>query len=762
MFREYLDFFNTLFNIEYKYSKTNIHNSFFGFDKQYLVTKEGNYLTILTLQGMEFTNISSEVINKLFNIRKQCFKMIEDEILINIVLQNEEIILNTELPENISYEESTILNLHNNNYKKTFKTRFFIIIQTYSSSKKRINKLEFQEKVNKISDIFVSLFDEYNISRLNNNEILSYYSSYINGTKSLMTVSKDKLINEDIYQSEISFFDDYMVYNNYKKIYSKWISILMYENDTFDEALFLKINSFGADISIYQSFLPLEKEKSLSLIADKLNNIEKFEGSNSISTGQMQDIQTLVQANEVKLFKTRITIQVRNDDLDNLDYFIFNIKKILEKDGFKTVLEKKNIEALYLSNLPDLIEYNPRERLLNSFDISALNSFSMSSDGFNSNSFGNFPMTKFLNSDNKLFKFNLHENSQQNSLGHCLTVAPTGSGKTTFLTFLLSQIKQYPNMKCIILDRFNGTEIFTNYYDGTYIDFDNDVSINPLQLPENVNNKIFLIQFLKVMGQVENDNEEEEIIASVVKNMYSTLDKKERTFKNILPLFGTSQKKGDLSSRMNKWANHNTNHFFNGSTDNLNFNSSITSINMDKVFSDKSSIPLISMYLFHKLRYLSDENKPFVIFIDELKEYLEDEHFLEVFTKFLIQARKLNGIVIGALQDIKFFNISKKAKDLLGSSFASFILFPDPLAKKEYQDTLNLTDNEFNFIKNNITEYQILFKKIKGTSNILNINLAHLGKYVYVFNSDSQNRDFMKDCKDKFGASWKKAYLENR
>ena len=42
------------------------------------------------------------------------------------------------------------------------------------------------------------------------------------------------------------------------------------------------------------------------------------------------------------------------------------------------------------------------------------------------------------------------------------------------------------------------------------------------------------------------------------------------------------------------------------------------------------------------------------------------------------------------------------------------------------------------------------------------INLSHLGKYVYVFNSDSQNRDFMKECKLKFGASWKKAYLENR
>ncbi len=759
MWHKYLDFFKHLFNIEDNYTKSNLFNPFLIFDNNYLLTRSNNYVSILKLEGIEYTSLKNENILRLHDIRKNAFKHIKEKQVISIVSKNEEENYKIEAnSQNFNIFENKILRLHLDNFKKTYSTSYYIIIQTMHD--RTIKKSELLNDLKDTESNILNLLTDYNIRKLSNNEVLSYYSSYLNGTKSLMQI-KNNIIEDNIFQSNISFKRDYMIFENYQKNYSKWISIMLYENDTYDEELFAEINSLNANISIYQSFIKRDKIMAEMHIDDKIKNLSSFQESNQSAVDEMLEIKQYLLNDEISLFDYKISIQITDEKKEHIDKISLEIKKILEQNGYKTILETINIEATYLSNLPDYYEINPRKRILQTLSIVSLNSFNNTQNGFLSNSFGENPITKFLNTENKIYNFNLHETSLNNALGHSLIVGNSSSGKTTFICFLLGQMKKYDNIKILILDRLYGTEIFTNFYDGEYIDFEKESGMNPLQLQNNKNNRIFLIEFFKIMLNVKDDDEEEKILIEVVNKLYKTLQPNERTFKNLIELFPASERKNDITSRAMRWTNSKSNHFFYSEKDELNFDKTITSINMDKIIQNREAIPLVAKYLFHKLENLANEkNMPFVIFIDELREYLENEYFLEIITNFLIQARKLNAIIIGAIQNIDFFTENKEAKKLLGSNFASFILFPDSLVKEDYQKILNLTDNEYEFIKYNTKPREVLYKKLKGESVKLKIDLKHLKNYINVFNSDIQNRHRMKKLKKEFKKNWREQYIK--
>ncbi len=759
MWHKYSELFKYLFNIEDNYTKTNIFNPFLTFENNYLLTKNNNYVSILKLEGIEYTSLPNESINRLHNVRKNAFKHIKEKQIISIISKNEEQSYETEPnSQNLNIFENQVLRLHMDNFKKTFKTSYYIIIQTMQD--KTIKKSDILNDLRDTESNILNLLADYHIRKLTNNEVLSYYSTYLNGSKSLIQV-KNNIIEDNIFQSNISFERDYMSFENYQKSYSKWISIMLFENDIFDEELFAEINSLNANISIYQSFVKKDKIIAEMHIDDKIKSLSNFQESNEIAVDEMLEIKQYLLNDEISLFDYKISIQITDENKEHVNIISLKIKKILEQNGYKTILESINIEATYLSNLPDYYDINPRKRTLQSLNIVSLNSFNNTQNGFLRNSFGDDPITKFLNTENKIYNFNLHETSSVNALGHSLIVGNSSSGKTTFISFLLGQMKKYNNIKILILDRLHGTEIFTNFYDGEYIDFEEDSGMNPLQLPNNKDNQIFLIEFFKIMLSVKNDDEEEKILVEVVDKLYKTLQPHERTFKNLIELFPASEKKNDITSRAMRWTSSKSNHFFYGEKDKLNFDKTITSINMDKIIQNREAIPLVSKYLFHKLENLANQkNMPFVIFIDELREYLEDPHFLEIITNFLIQARKLNAIIIGAIQNIDFFTENKEAKKLLGSNFASFILFPDSLIKEDYQSILNLTDNEFEFVKHNTNTREILFKKLKGESTKLKIDLSHIKNYINVFNSDVQNRHKMNKLKKEYKKDWREHYIK--
>jgi type IV secretion system protein VirB4/ComB4 competence protein len=63
--------------------------------------------------------------------------------------------------------------------------------------------------------------------------------------------------------------------------------------------------------------------------------------------------------------------------------------------------------------------------------------FSSDNAGLDKNSWGNEPVCKFYTDENSIYNFSFHETADKEALGNTIIIGGTGSGKTTFASFLL-------------------------------------------------------------------------------------------------------------------------------------------------------------------------------------------------------------------------------------------------------------------------------------------------------------------------------------
>jgi hypothetical protein len=79
--------------------------------------------------------------------------------------------------------------------------------------------------------------------------------------------------------------------------------------------------------------------------------------------------------------------------------------------------------------------------------------FSSDNAGLDKNSWGNEPVCKFYTDENSIYNFSFHETADKEALGNTIIIGGTGSGKTTFASFLLAQSMKYKKFKCMAFDR---------------------------------------------------------------------------------------------------------------------------------------------------------------------------------------------------------------------------------------------------------------------------------------------------------------------
>lgn len=148
------------------------------------------------------------------------------------------------------------------------------------------------------------------------------------------------------------------------------------------------------------------------------------------------------------------------------------------------------------------------------------------------------------------------------------------------------------------------------------------------------------------------------------------------------------------------------------------------------------------------------------MFIDEFKSYTENETMNEKLNLAITQARKVNGVIALAFQDINQLDEVKNASSFI-ENMGHIILFPTKNIEKLEKHGIILSDIEKEFlISTSKNDRKILLKnRIDNTSNILDVNLSKLGKYLNIFNSNSNNVKRLKECKKNYPNQWKERYL---
>lgn len=633
------------------------------------------------------------------------------------------------------------------------------------------NNIELQEQVlnNTISSIS-EILKEYNIRLLNTDEILSFNANYCNMQETPFI--KHKYTSEDYFTiNNIEFKKNYIIHelnkidenNNNKRIYSRIISIKNYEASVIFSSFVTELNKINCEFYICSYLKKLSNNKAIKEIQSK--TLLK-------TTQQSIDNQELIDQiknDEETLFEFSYSIIIKNNNLDRLNAYTNDIIGICERNDITAVIESINLKSIYCSYMFGNNVYNVRRRLQTSSLIATIINLENDNQGFTNCSWGKEPLAVLKHQSGLPYMFCLQKNSEKDSLSHSLIIGDAGSGKTMLMQIIMLLAHRY-DIKIIALDKLNGMFVSTKYLDGSYNDMTN-FELNPLSLISegDIEEKKAEIDFLKVFFKTAMNIDKQD--SEAINDLNSAIDRYARakgqdTFTGIK----------ELSSMLNENNKQRLQPLENSILDNmkcsLNFDNKFSVFNMDSIIKDKDKAGLVANYIFKKLSiYAQKQGKGFLVWIDELKDYLHNQDIANHILESILESRKLNGSVAIGVQNIDFFdNISNK--DSFLSNITNFFIFPtsDTSSISKMQALLELTSTEVDFLSKTPTEARkfLLIKKrdtsIIGNSresNIIDFNQKrNLKEYINVFSSSSSVVLEANNAIKDYGAKWRTEFLK--
>ncbi|EJB92583.1 VirB4 family type IV secretion/conjugal transfer ATPase [Helicobacter pylori] len=763
------------------YSMSEENNILGLYDEHFLLTKNENLVGILRLEGVSYTHLSTEQLQDLFTERQMALDSLE-KVVARLVVKRRKIDHQQSIQSDSQYLQA-ILNQFEN--KEVYENQYFLVLESAHSlqgvleHKKKsfmhANRENFKDilsyKAHFLQETFKSLeiqLKNYAPKLLNSKEVLNFYAEYINGFDLPLKPLVGGYLSDSYIASSITFEKDYFIQESFnQKTYNRLIGIKAYESE--------RITSIAVGALLYQetpldiifSIEPMSVNKTLSFLKERA----KFSMSNLVKN-ELLEYQELVKTKRLSMQKFALNVLIKAPSLEDLDAQTSLILGLLFKENLVGVIETFGLKGGYFSFFPERIYLNHRLRFLTSKALACLMVFERQNLGFKANSWGNSPLSVFKNLDYSPFLFNFHnqEVSHNNAKeiarvnGHTLVIGATGSGKSTLISFLMMSALKYQNMRLLAFDRMQGLYSFTEFFKGHYHD-GQSFSINPFCLEPNLQNLEFLQSFFLSMFDLAPSRDKEALedmnaISSAIKSLYETLYPKDFSlldFKETLKRTSSNQLGLSLEPYLN-------NPLFNALNDAFNSNAFLNVINLDAITQNPKDLGLLAYYLFYKILEESRKNDSgFLVFLDEFKSYVENDLLNTKINALITQARKANGVVVLALQDIYQLSGVKNAHSFL-SNMGTLILYPQKNARElKHNFNVPLSETEISFLENTpLYARQVLVKNLgNGSSNMIDVSLEGLGRYLKIFNSDSSHVNKVKALQKDYPTEWREKLLKS-
>ncbi|MGN8469688.1 VirB4 family type IV secretion/conjugal transfer ATPase [Helicobacter pylori] len=763
------------------YSMSEENNILGLYDEHFLLTKNENLVGILRLEGVSYTHLSTEQLQDLFTERQMALDSLE-KIVARLVVKRRKIDHQQNIQSDSKYLQA-ILNQFEN--KEVYENQYFLVLESAHSlqgvleHKKKsfmhANRENFKDilsyKAHFLQETLKSLeiqLKNYAPKLLNSKEVLNFYAEYINGFDLPLKPLVGGYLSDSYIASSITFEKDYFIQEGFnQKTYNRLIGIKAYESE--------RITSIAVGALLYQetpldiifSIEPMSAHKTLSFLKERA----KFSMSNLVKN-ELLEYQELVKTKRLSMQKFALNILIKAPSLEDLDAQTSLVLGLLFKENLVGVIETFGLKGGYFSFFPERIRLNHRLRFLTSKALACLMVFERQNLGFKANSWGNSPLSVFKNLDYSPFLFNFHnqEVSHNNAKeiarvnGHTLIIGATGSGKSTLISFLMMSALKYQNMRLLAFDRMQGLYSFTKFFKGHYHD-GQSFSINPFCLEPNLQNLEFLQSFFLSMLDLAPSRDKEALedmnaVSSAIKSLYETLYPKAFSlldFKETLKRTSSNQLGLSLEPYLN-------NPLFNALNDAFNSNAFLNVINLDTITQNPKDLGLLAYYLFYKILEESRKNDSgFLVFLDEFKSYVENDLLNTKINALITQARKANGVVVLALQDIYQLSGVKNAHSFL-SNMGTLILYPQKNARElKHHFNVPLSETEISFLENtSLYARQVLVKNLgNGSSNMIDVSLEGLGRYLKIFNSDSSHVNKVKALQKDYPTEWREKLLKS-
>lgn len=750
------------------YSMTEECNILGLYDDTFIITKQENLVAIMSLQGLSYSNLMQKDLEGYFDTRQNVLNTISKDIQLRIVAKRRKEFINQSPNIDNPYAKAIITQFES---KEIYKTEYFLVFESITSNVK-----SFFEK--KKLEMTTSINEELEESSKENKQENGNSSNETHSNTSSNKDKKNKFKKKTTFSATSKRALLIQTIERVKNALREFKPTLLNSKEV--------LNFYAEYINgKYIAFNPKLKRLSDSYIASNIHfkkdyfiiefqNQSTFCACVGIKNYESEEISSLP-------ISTLLHTQIELD-------LIFHIRSLgqFESLNFLKTKKKLTLSKIVKNDIDDYIELVQANQV-----IASLILFEKNNTGFRANSWGDMPLSVFKNLDHSPYLFNFHNQEVKHKgvlahnvarvVGHTMIIGATGAGKTTLISYLMMSALKYSNIDILALDRLNGLYSFTKYFDGIYNQGEN-FHINPFSLEDSATNRAFLLHFYAQMAKVDSyDDHKDKVedrtaLLNAIDTMYRNYNDevKQAKFSNQeLPLpfdlkeFVNAIVKTNTDILDSSFEDYLKSSLFSSRMDSLDFKTRISTINTDSILHNDDDAGLLAYYVFHKMidRALKI-NRGFLCFIDEFKSYAQNEMMNKKINEIITQARKANGVIVLALQDINQLSEVRNAQSFI-KNMGQLILYPQRnIDTKDLNDKfgIRLSDTEKHFLENTaVNEYKVLLKNMNdGSSNIIDVSLSSLGNYLQIFSSNSSMVEHIENLIKHYPKTWREVFVSNK
>ncbi len=727
-------------------------------DNATILMKDGGRFRIFHLLGKNYDALPLQSQENLLAMR---LKLYNDLSKFNISFR----IYCVKRKENIDYPANypnfilqKIADSEANSFKNSFVVDWYIIIQAKHT--KDIN--EAQEKL-------YAALSPYYIKLLKSPEdkslpcpITNFIYYLITGEKSLGLTAHNQSISPNLPISEICFeksgvMGTFTPHQNHTKI----ITITEWA-DSVDGDFLGKILKLNIDCEIFMSCITT---KNISFFLQRQRNNQKMPmiGSDKAEAEFAEQL-TLVNNGEVAIFDTQFQIAIRSEEKNEINEAISAITRICGLHKINYAVESIAMPLAWFNRVPfndSLI----RPLRIMSHNIAGIWAFPSNEYGRESSPWDNRPVRLFKTQLGSAFRFQFHVANKPQSKGHFLVFAPTGSGKSVLILYLLAGLAKIKGVRSFVIDSQNGCKYMIEAMGGLYQTY-SDFKFNPLDVgdksPESLNRVNLALKTM--LGNTEINPKIQKDLDSIYEYMFD-VNPPERTLNVVCEAALSSN--SPLRQVLNKWLigglyEHVFNSGFDSFTQSIG-NAPIMGINMNEALNDPElGAPVIAHIANIINKTAKSAGKGACIFIDEGGKQMQNAGFRGLAREMWQEYRKLD-IACGMAFQQPASLLKTDIKDEILNNTSTYIFFKDSNANPNDYALFGLNEEQINFIKmpsDNNKRQVLIVQRDDATglndSIIIDVDLGLLGGDILkYFKSGTQANDLIDKLKSTYNENWR-------
>ncbi|RZI46018.1 VirB4 family type IV secretion/conjugal transfer ATPase [Rickettsiales endosymbiont of Peranema trichophorum] len=500
---------------------------------------------------------------------------------------------------------------------------------------------------------------------------------------------------------------------------------------------------------VTQSFEFSNRQVAINKMQLQQNRMIQSEDKAVSQVVEISEALDKAMSGEISFGSHHISVMCIADSIKELENILSLAAVELTNTGGIGIRETVNMEPAFWGQLPCNYDFVVRKATINTLNLAAFNSLHNYPSGKQKGNLWGDAVTVLDTTSGTPYYFNFH----LRDVGHTTIIGPTGTGKTVMMNFLCAQAQKF-KCRLFFFDKDRGAEIFLRALNGKYtiIDPGKPCRFNPLLLPDNGDNRTFLLDWMKQLVSVNGEaitSEDMSLINDAISGNYK-LDKKDRKLRNIAPFLGIGGP-GTLAGRISMWHGDGSHaNIFDNDEDMIDFSrATVFGFEMAELLKDKASLGPVLSYVFHRIN-ISLDGTPSMIVLDEAWALIDNPIFAPKIKDWLKVLRKLNTFMVFATQSVE--DASKSSiSDTLIQQTATQIFLPNLKATELYRKAFMLSEREYTLIKTTDPGSRYFLIKQGNDAIVAKIDLSGMEDAVNILSGRAETVVILDEVRNQYG-----------